>query len=116
MAEELRGRVRQAREAAKGQQQQGGGTVARRAAPAEGLVPREAAERVESLIGKVRKMQDAYADAMPRREEAVRLVRDAITAVRLNPKLAECRVDSMLGGLMTFAQLGLRVGVLGHGW
>ena len=53
---------------------------------------------------------------MPKGVEAAQLVRDALTAVRTNPKLAECEPNSVLGSLMTCAQLGLRPGVLGHAW
>ena len=61
-------------------------------------------------------MEDQFAMAAPRGIEAKQLVRDALTALRQNPELAECDPQSVLGGLMTMAQLGLRVGVLGHGW
>lgn len=54
--------------------------------------------------------------AMPKGAEAVQLVRDAITALRMTPKLADCDRASVLGSLMTCAQLGLRPGVLGHAW
>ena len=61
-------------------------------------------------------MEDQFRMAAPRGIEAKQLVRDALTALRQNPELAECDAKSVLGGLMTMAQLGLRVGVLGHGW
>ncbi len=54
--------------------------------------------------------------AMPKGSEAAQLVRDAITALRMTPKLPECESRSVLGSLMTCAQLGLRPGVLGHAW
>jgi recombination protein RecT len=54
--------------------------------------------------------------AMPKGAEAAQLVRDAITALRMTPKLAQCDSRSVLGSLMTCAQLGLRPGVLGHAW
>jgi recombination protein RecT len=43
-------------------------------------------------------------------------VRDALTCLQQTPKLAECTPKSVLGALMTCAQLGLRPGVLGHAW
>ncbi len=61
-------------------------------------------------------MQTQFEMAMPKGAEAVQLVRDAITALRMTPKLAECDRSSVLGSLMTCAQLGLRPGVLGHAW
>lgn len=67
-----------------------------------------------SLAAQIRKMEPAFAAAMPRGAEAAQLVRDALTALRMTPKLGECEHDSVLGSLMTCAQLGLRPGVLGH--
>ena len=64
----------------------------------------------------ISKMQTQFEMAMPKGAEAVQLVRDAITALRMTPKLAECDRSSVLGSLMTCAQLGLRPGVLGHAW
>lgn len=69
-----------------------------------------------SLQQQVRSMESQFALAMPKGAEAAQLVRDALTAIRSNPKLAECEATSVLGALMTCAQLGLRPGVLGHAW
>lgn len=56
--------------------------------------------------------------AMPAGREAAQLVRDAVHCLRVTPDLARCDQRSVLGGLMTCAQLGLRPGVanLGHAW
>lgn len=69
-----------------------------------------------TLQGDIRSMQHQFALAMPKGAEAAQLVRDALTALRSTPKLAQCSRESVLGGLMTCAQLGLRPGVLGHAW
>lgn len=69
-----------------------------------------------TLRGQIQKMETQFAMAMPKGMEAAQLVRDALTCLRQNPKLAECSPDTVLGGLMTCAQLGLRPGVLGHAW
>lgn len=69
-----------------------------------------------TLGDQIRQMENQYALAMPKGAEATQLVRDALTLLRATPKLAECQPATVLGGLMTFAQLGLRPGVLGHGW
>lgn len=76
----------------------------------------EQAAAIERASGQIRKMEEQFKLAMPRGIEATQLVRDALTLVRQNPKLATTDPKSMLGGLMTMAQLGLRPGVLGHGW
>lgn len=69
-----------------------------------------------TLAQRITGMEEQFALAAPRGIEAKQLVRDALTALAQNPDLAECDPRSVLGGLMTMAQLGLRVGVLGHGW
>lgn len=68
--------------------------------------------------GAIKAMTTEFQRAMPRGGEAAQLVRDAITVVRQTPKLAECEPNSLLGSLMTCAQLGLRPGIsaLGHAY
>jgi len=105
MAEELRRRVREGRQ---GNQTGGGGN---------GTVAVEGPTK--ALISAVREMEPQYAIAIGniRGATADQLVRDATTLIRRTPKLAECAQATVLGGLMNFAQLGLRVATpLGHGW
>lgn len=71
---------------------------------------------IANLSGMITDMVPEFQRAMPRGMEAKQLMRDAITALRQNPKLAQCDHMSVLGGLMTCAQLGLRPGVLGQAW
>jgi recombination protein RecT len=73
---------------------------------------------VEKRIAETRAMEAAFADAVAQGLSPQTLVRDAITAIRTTPKLAECTSESFFGALMTAAQLGLRpnVATLGHGW
>ena len=75
-----------------------------------------AQQRPTTLTDQIRSMESQFALAMPKGAEASQLVRDAITSLRQTPKLGECSPASVLGGLMTCAQLGLRPGVLGHAW
>lgn len=69
-----------------------------------------------TLAGSIRNMENQFKLAMPRGMEATQLVRDALTALRTTRNLARCDQASVLGGLMTCAQLGLRPAVLGHAW
>lgn len=69
-----------------------------------------------TLADQIRAMEKQYQAAMPRGGEAAQLVRDALTALRMTKNLAKCEAASVLGSLMTCAQLGLRPGVLGHAW
>lgn len=54
-------------------------------------------------------MQHQFELALPRHVSAARFVRVALTTLRLNPKLLECSRESILGGFMLAAQLGLEV-------
>lgn len=71
---------------------------------------------VNTLANQIRQMQDQYQAAMPKGAEAAQLIRDALTCLRTTRNLDKCEPTSVLGGLMTCAQLGLRPGVLGHAW
>lgn len=64
---------------------------------------------------KVERMEEEFAKAMPA-GEAVQFVRDAMTCIQTIDKLDRCEPRSILGSLMTCAQLGLRPAVLGHAW
>jgi recombination protein RecT len=69
-----------------------------------------------ALKADIQKMQAQFQLAMPRGVEAQQLVRDALTVLSANPKLAEAEPKSVLGALMTCAQLGLRPNVLGQAY
>jgi recombination protein RecT len=71
-----------------------------------------------TLKQQIRQMESQFALAMPKGTEAAQLVRDALTCIQQTPKLADCSPQTVLGALMTCAQLGLRPGVsgLGHAW
>lgn len=73
-------------------------------------------QRPATLADQIKSMESQFAMAAPKGAEASQLVRDALTCLRQNPKLAQCTPQSVLGGLMTCAQLGLRPGVLGHAY
>lgn len=81
-----------------------------------GVATRDDSGMQKSLQQQIREMEPQFKLAMPKGAEAAQLVRDALTAIRGNPKLAQCEATSVLGALMTCAQLGLRPGVLGHAW
>lgn len=75
-----------------------------------------AQQKPKTLGDDIREMEDQFRLAMPKGAEATQLVRDALTALRTTPGLLKCDRTTVLGGLMTCAQLGLRPGVLGHAW
>lgn len=73
-------------------------------APAAAARPRKtAAELVESMRGEIAK-------TLPRELSPDSFLRLALTELRLNPVLAQCSAESLLGALMTAARLGLEPG------
>jgi len=54
--------------------------------------------------------------ALPKHVTSDRLVRMALTQLRVNPKLGTCTIESFAGALFTAAQLGLEPGPLGECW
>ena len=73
-------------------------------------------EQAQTLGQQIQRMLPEYQRAMPKGREATQLVRDALTCLRTVRDLAACEPTSVLGALMTCAQLDLRPGVLGHAW
>lgn len=69
--------------------------------------------RQESII---ERYADQFREAMPRGLEVRQLLRDAYTCLRTIKNLDKVDDASLIGSLMTAAQLGLRPGVLGQCW
>ncbi len=78
--------------------------------------PAAEVEKVSGLRKQIEQMAPEYQLAMPKGMEAAQLVRDAVTCLRKIRHLDACEPGSVLGALMTCAQLGLRPAVLGHAW
>lgn len=97
----LKDRVRAQREAA--EQQQNGGSVEKRRAPA-------------TIGAFIEQMKGEMARALPKHLDADRLARIALTEVRRIPDLAKCTQASFGGAIMTCAQLGLEPGVTGEAY
>lgn len=73
------------------------------------------AKRPEQTIKELLdRMAPEFRRALPRHMDVDRLLRVAMTQIRLNPKLMECSAQSLIAALMQAAQLGLEPGVLGH--
>ena len=74
----------------------------------------DSGDAVESGIAS---LQTQLAALMPTEgESARRLTADAIQLIRRTPKLKQCDAVSIVGGLVTCAQLDLRPGVGGEAW
>lgn len=74
-----------------------------------GQVVRDQKRPEDKLAGMLAKMGPEMAKALPKHISADRMVRIATTALRTNPKLAECSVPSFFGCVLSAAQLGLEV-------
>lgn len=73
-----------------------------------------AAPAAKTIAQKIEELKPQLARALPKHLSADRLVRVALTTLRLNPKLQECKAESLMGALMQAGALGLEPGVLGH--
>lgn len=72
------------------------------------------AKKVDDVRKLLEKSKSQIAVALPRHLSADRMLRIAMTSIRRTPKLASCSQASLLGAVMTAAQLGLEPdGVLG---
>lgn len=86
--------------------------------PAAALATRaeNGAQATNTLADQIRGMEQQFQMAMPKGLEARQLIRDALTVLRTTKGLADCTYPSIMGGLMTCAQLGLRPSVLGQAY
>ncbi len=78
--------------------------------------PARTDQQPKPLSTQIRVMEKQFELAMPKGMEATQLVRDALTCLNQTPQLAECEQSTVLGALMSCAQLGLRPGVLGQAY
>ncbi|MCD7740497.1 MAG: recombinase RecT [Candidatus Gastranaerophilales bacterium] len=79
----------------------------------QAIAARQKSKPIESLIQASLK---ELGKALPAHLNAERLVRIALTTLRLNPKLSECTPESFLGALFQSAQLGLEPNVEGQAY
>ena len=73
-------------------------------------------ERALVFASMLERQKPAIAKALPGHMSADRLTRIGLTVFRQNPDLQKCDPLSILGSLMTCAQLGLEPGPLGHAY
>lgn len=70
--------------------------------------------KTTTIFDMIEKGRKQFEAALPKHMNTDRFIRVAITTIRQNTELAKCSVESLLGSLMTIAQLGLEPGVLGQ--
>jgi recombination protein RecT len=71
------------------------------------IVPRTEAKPGDRMAEIITKMVPQIQQALPKHMTGERMARLVLTAVRLNPRLAECTPASFVGCVMACAQLGL---------
>lgn len=72
--------------------------------------------RQDNVASLIKRMTPEMAAALPKHLTAERMARIATTVMRQTPKLAECDEASLLGAIMTCAQLGLEPGPTGQAY
>ncbi|WP_064616396.1 recombination protein RecT [Streptobacillus moniliformis] len=73
-------------------------------------------DKPKTIYDVIQSMKGQFEVALPKHVNSDRFVRIALTSIRQNPKLAKCEQASLLGALMTSAQLGLEPGILGQAY
>lgn len=76
------------------------------AATVQGQPPQSSAP---TIFERVVQNEAAIAKALPKHLDAGRFSRQVLTTLRTNPKLAECSWQSVIGGMLLGAQLGLEL-------
>lgn len=77
-------------------------------------VPAKAASPANTIADYLKKMGPQISKALPKHMDPDRLARVALTTIRTNPKLLQCKVESLMASVMQAAQLGLEPGLIGH--
>jgi recombination protein RecT len=73
-------------------------------------------QQAPSLIQQIETLRPQMARVLPEHIDADQMARAVITAIRKTPKLLECTAESVLGAVMTCAQLGMMPGPSGEVW
>lgn len=68
-------------------------------------------EKVEHYLNE---MMPHITQVLPKHVDHDRMMRIALNVIRTNPKLLECNIESLMGGVMEAAKLGLEPGLLGQ--
>lgn len=69
----------------------------------------------QQLVGDyLNKMMPTIAQVLPKHADADRMSRIALNVIRTNPQLLQCNIESLMGGVLEAAKLGLEPGMLGQ--
>lgn len=84
-------------------------------ANAAGTQVQEKPRTPSQLVGDYLKaMMPAIESVLPKHVTADRMTRIALNVIRTNPKLLACDINSLMGGVMEAAKLGLEPGLMGQ--
>lgn len=72
------------------------------------------AKKKPSIHELLEAMKPQIAAALPKHLQPERMLRIALTSLRINPALADCEPQSILASIMIASQLGLEPGVMGQ--
>lgn len=73
-------------------------------------------KKESTIFDLIKQSKKQFELALPKHFDSERFTRIAITTIRQNEKLLKCKTQSLLGALMTSAQLGLEPGILGQAY
>ena len=82
----------------------------------EKLKEKAVATKPKSIVDLIRDSSEQLGKALPSHMRPERIVRIAMTTLRMNPKLYNCQPMSFLGALFQSAQLGLEPNVEGQAY
>jgi recombination protein RecT len=84
-------------------------------AQSAGVVATEKPRTPNQLVGDyLEKMMPSISAVLPKHVTADRMSRIALNVIRSNPKLLECELNSLMGGVMEASKLGLEPGLMGQ--
>ncbi|MCU1592454.1 MAG: hypothetical protein JWP11_3710 [Frankiales bacterium] len=92
------------------------GTLATQQRPQLTAADMKRAQPLNTIRDLIDQQKGELARALPKHLDPDRLARIAFTTIRTGKDLDKCSAESLLGALMTCAQLGLEPGPLGHAY
>lgn len=79
-----------------------------------GLAEQEPIKPAQQVAAYLKDMMPAMQSILPKHVTAERMSRIALNVIRTNPKLLQCNINSLMGGVMEAAKLGLEPGLMGQ--
>lgn len=76
--------------------------------------PKKERTPAQKVSDYLQNMMPAIQAVLPKQVDAERLSRIALNVIRTNPKLLQCDINSLMGGVMEAAKLGLEPGLMGQ--